>query len=345
MRKLCFALFIACGLARASDSPTGVSGGGHILYCTQNALGQPQASVQLLDYFESRRLYAGEPRYPVTEGGNANATVVDKALIGVERLRARSPMRAKLYSQRVRKFLDEAHWSLTPLKLIENYDAHITEGCEVKQLAYQRQRLMPQDSVYMVDLNHWNQLPYDDRAGLILHEVIYREFLLYGHENSLKVRRLNAALATDEIGKRLATPKLFLAALYDLNVPETDIAGLWTRVWDFRTSPPAYRPFTFHPNGEIRTARVDAIKNDAALIFGDDYEAEERPYSLRGTPVWVALNDPRRNELPVEITLAADGTLQGVKVVDSTLGYLQVGEPRTPARRLSWEAGGQLTLE
>lgn len=65
-------------------------------------------------------------------------------------------------------------------------------GCKIEQIAIQKEPAFPEDKRFTVSKDLWDLLDEDNKAGLVLHEIIYREALLYGHEDSVNARYVNS---------------------------------------------------------------------------------------------------------------------------------------------------------
>jgi hypothetical protein len=133
------------------------------------------------------------------------------ALQVVARLMPSSPSRAKMYANWLRSFKSETSFiSSASLKPVDD-SFHIfipdQDGCSLKQAAVQINPQFPGDRRYYIESDIWNAMSPVVKAGLMLHEVIYREARIRGQTNSKITRYFNSLLFTTEIYKSTLPPK------------------------------------------------------------------------------------------------------------------------------------------
>ncbi|UXR65881.1 hypothetical protein EZJ49_06420 [Bdellovibrio bacteriovorus] len=106
-------------------------------------------------------------------------TVTAKALDIISRLDSYDGGRAAQYKSWALSFFNEAQWihdaafNQTPdlgMVIIPN-------DCRLEQVIFQRNPSVLNKTRYMIDENLWSQLDSDNQAALIVHEIIYREFM------------------------------------------------------------------------------------------------------------------------------------------------------------------------
>lgn len=152
--------------------------------------------VEVLDFYEGRILYGLEPVFP-------DGTFVEKAKAAASRFAVHDSARAWRYTSEIDHFLSNTRYVDSPL--IETPDSdHIVApplGCEIRQIAIQMKPTFPGDRLFTIDRTLWSHLGESDKAGLILHEVIYTEGIARGHKNSVAVRYLNTIASSDSISK------------------------------------------------------------------------------------------------------------------------------------------------
>jgi hypothetical protein len=168
-----------------------VGNGGDVIAC-------PDKAPVLLDFFEAGAVH-GLTRRADLAGGTPQE-IAKAALRDLKRL---NPTRARIYEQRIARFQEEASF-VAGAELADIPDSHpivLPNGCKLRQIAIQKPRMLPQDPLYVIDLDLWNALDLAQKAGLILHEVIYTDAIRYGHTNSRSVRYLNAVLHSDRLEK------------------------------------------------------------------------------------------------------------------------------------------------
>lgn len=176
-------------------------------------------SVQLLDFYEASVLGRGMPRY-------SGKDYSEMATNAIDRLKTIDPQKFILYRSEWMGFENNRAFIRAPI--IETPDSdHIIApppGCTIEQLAIQITPAFPQDRRYNINEMLWQKMSETNRAGLILHEIIFREAIARGHKNSIAVRYLNAVIASGEIARLSAVE-------YGNMIHEAHLATLrWTHV-------------------------------------------------------------------------------------------------------------------
>lgn len=153
---------------------------------------------------------------------------VEKALELVGRLEALDPARALLYRGWVlefmssAKFVQQAQINKTPdLGLVT-----IPTGCALEQVVFQRNPSILNKSRYVVNESLWTQLDADNQAALIVHEVIYREFMnsVALEFSSERIRLFNSILHANLL-KNLSKSE-YLTLLQELHFTTYEAHGL-----------------------------------------------------------------------------------------------------------------------
>lgn len=170
-----------------------VGNGGDAIVCRDAEGGI--TSAELLDFYEARLLRDVVPAFDAPA-----ATPVEKALAAVSRIERFDPKRAKRYRAQVTSFLAESR--IRDARLDDIPDSHhlaIPHGCAIEQLCVQRTPYFPEDKRYIIDELLWKHLSAEDQAGLILHEVLYREALERGQADSIAARYFTATIASGKL--------------------------------------------------------------------------------------------------------------------------------------------------
>ncbi|MBS1971986.1 MAG: hypothetical protein JSU04_16870 [Bdellovibrionales bacterium] len=170
-----------------------VGNGGNVIVCGEGVL----RTVELLDHWESRTT-----RNLNIQMGAPELAPEEKVQLVLERLKKINPNRATLYDHWLKTFMSETDF--TNLEIISNADsgpAKITPGCKIVQIAIQQDPDLPGDARYAIQKDLWGSLNSDGKAGLILHELIYRELASQkpAHRTSKYVRYYNAFISSDQI--------------------------------------------------------------------------------------------------------------------------------------------------
>jgi hypothetical protein len=162
-------------------------------------------SAELFDYYEGKTLYQVKPDLGSSQDYRS---MVIHALKRLERV---DHMLSRKYVNRTFTIEDEMA-KLPGIKLEDIKDTgeiYIPNGCAIEQVAIRRKAeiVKPGEKRFIVSLDIWEKMPALDKAGLILHEIIYEQFSPdYGipwpdfpvtvQDNSIKVRNFNYSIST-----------------------------------------------------------------------------------------------------------------------------------------------------
>lgn len=163
--------------------------GGDFVVCDT---GEAVRTVELLDYYESRNIL----HWSMTT--TTATTPVARALELLDHLDAAAPEKANEYRQDVATFMDNATFiadSVLP-DIHDSQHVFVGEGCKLMQAAIQRQPRTPSERRYTIAKDLWDRAAVIDQAGLILHEVIYKDLLNLGHADSKRTRYFNGLIAS-----------------------------------------------------------------------------------------------------------------------------------------------------
>lgn len=175
-----------------------VGNGGKIIVCRSEQ--EEIISTKLLDFYESEILYSLASDF-------TGDSYLEMAANAAARLEAFDSRRANRYRLQVEDFLQNTRFVTSPL--IETPDSdHIVAppfGCNLEQVAIQLKPSFPQDRLFTINRDLWDAMSDADKAGLVLHEVIYNEAIARGHKNSIGVRYINAVVSSDRISSMSET--------------------------------------------------------------------------------------------------------------------------------------------
>jgi hypothetical protein len=168
-----------------------VGNGGDAVVCSDGA--------QLLDYYEATTILRDlSPDLGPNSGpGDSYHPMIDHVIARVRRHNAGLATRLKQYTD---DFVSNAEFVDNGVLTDINDSHHVVlpAGCEVKQIAIQREPRFPEEPRYLVDEGIFHQLDLPNRAMLAMHEALYRITLEHGQVNSLNVRYLNAYLSSSK---------------------------------------------------------------------------------------------------------------------------------------------------
>ena len=227
-------------------------------------------SAILLDFYESET-----QRGIIRDIGASDLSVekkIEKVLNRIERL---DQGRAHRYFGWYRTFLQESCF-LSGVNLVDIPDSQHVQlpagsGWAIEQIAVQREPRFPEDRRYIINKDLWDVLDNDSRAGLLLHEFIYRDAVTSGAQDSVGVRYLlSASTATkiDEWDFKTYVDRLLAAGFGDVSY-----SGIWLDIKAesilFEQSKPAV---AFVKRGTVFKSRWGDIPLDCRVQFHSDGE-------------------------------------------------------------------------
>jgi hypothetical protein len=178
-------------------NPSGpeVGNGGDAMVC-RNGDGSLK-SVEFFDLVEAQLL-----RNFVPDWGDPGEAFEKKVRASIARIGLYSPLRAAQYTDYFSTFNDEARFiDGVVLVNIPDYDPIFESwnGCHVEQLVIQLKPVYPGDPRYVVNNDLWKMMDQTSRAAMLTHEIIYREAIEQGHQNSQAVRYYNSLAFANKI--------------------------------------------------------------------------------------------------------------------------------------------------
>ncbi len=165
-----------------------VGNGGDVVICK---VGQ-QTTYTILDQYESE--YARDIYYEFPEAQTWQEIV--KYVIDV-RLAKYSSARAAQYNEWLSAFDSDMRFTRERevlSEILDSYEIGIEEHCERKQIAIQMDLIFGNKFRYVIDAPLWNKLDIQQKAILVLHEIILREARADGQTNSLATRYFTSYL-------------------------------------------------------------------------------------------------------------------------------------------------------
>lgn len=194
--KLCL-LLLALLFSPLAQATKIVGNGGDAIVCSPPGV----RPVEMLDAFEAREIHK-----MTLDMGAAGLTYQDKVVLILNRIARLNPHRAALYSKWAKSFESETNFIVNE-QIIQVPDvgpAFIPIGCQLVQTAVQQDPELPEDFRYTIRKDIWDAMDADNKAILVLHEMIYREVLGQETEqgagqNSKLVRYFNGYIASDKL--------------------------------------------------------------------------------------------------------------------------------------------------
>lgn len=180
--KLTLLVLLSTGSALASND----KGGGGVGVVCPSKVGKDR-SVKLLDFVEWSGSYSASfPRSADTVAQRIEQVLLHYA--SFDRLRM------ERYLTAAANFEQNIEW-VKELPSTDDFGfVKVPEGCHLVQLAQQRRDAESGEKRFKIVRQLWNEMSDDDKAGLVLHEVIYQELREIGLRNSIQLRSFVAWL-------------------------------------------------------------------------------------------------------------------------------------------------------
>lgn len=266
-------LFLFQSNSNAIMSTGGSTGGGNVVSCTD-----PLTNIKthrLLDYYEAETLM---PEL-LPELGNGG-TELEKVDFVLDRLEKHDPRRAKKYRVVAHEFFKNTQFIQNKVLPDINDHGYVPKEphCIIEQLAVQNISPFPQAKKYVVREEFWKKLSLEDRAGLILHEVIYGEAMAMGQKTSRNSRYFNALMSSKKLETMSAAE--YEDRLERVGFTENGSQPVVPPPWEM-----AATNFTAHPGRPFLVNLSDYIINGDRQTFS---------FSKMSGPVWLSVTPDGR---------------------------------------------------
>lgn len=163
---------------------TSVGNGGLVVNCP-NADGTEK--LRILDFVEGELRW----RFEIEKHKGLSDPNQIVALV-LEKMATFDPIRAARLREELDSFYAETGFyrDIVLTRTDDEQNLLVPRGCSVEQAAVQINPLFPEDRRYNISADIWEKLGEDpnEQAGLILHELLYREGLSLGQVTSLRIR-------------------------------------------------------------------------------------------------------------------------------------------------------------
>lgn len=214
-KLFCSALALIAVLSiPAAHAGHSAGNGGDIIDCSEATNDNYNPIPKLLDFFEAEEIYRTE-----VDLGDPELSVNEKMELALSRLDPLDPGRAALYRDFAKNLLGQTKF-ISGYELVDVPDTDalmVPRGCKIRQAAVQgRPEYLPH-YYYVINQDIWDLMDNGGKAGLILHEVIYREMISLGQTSSYIARA---------ILRRLVNPATEKLAWEEWDAIRRD-AGLW----------------------------------------------------------------------------------------------------------------------
>lgn len=181
-----------------------VGNGGDVVVCKDN--------VQLLDFYEAKEFGFIVPKEKKDK---------DYKKIVFDLLDEFSKTDKKLAAQYKKRFAGmDKQIDLRPSILLtdipDSNHEMLPKGCKLQQIVIRRKE-EKKGKLFLINKDLWSRLDNINKAGLILHEIIYEHFLYLGETSSKKARFMNALVS--HVGFKKPLPSSYKKLLQSYKVP------------------------------------------------------------------------------------------------------------------------------
>lgn len=258
----------------------------------------PDSSV-VLDLFETDVNGIVRVRY------SSELTALAKAQDIVARLKSLDPAREALYQTWLQEFFSEASF-VKNAKFAPVNDLGLVAlpaNCALKQVVFQRNPSVLNSSRYLIDSELWNSIDENQKAALMIHEIIYREVINGSsfETSSERVRQFNALLHANVF--KNWNLKTYLDVLKSLHISTYTYQGLSFLIG--------------YSDQRFNYVASDIEVQDGKILSGtlSTFAAIDLPFlkwhcSTKNAPATLA-----------DVVLAEDGGIKNLKVSEQWLAY------------------------
>lgn len=215
LQKVCLVCFLFFGLKSVAGGGHVVGNGGYVLECESNGI----TKWFSYDLEEGIILNQLMPKY------SSFKSYKEKANDVINRISKINPFRAKLYKQWLLTFETESQFLKTDMDLVNIPDISVgvvPRNCSLRQAIVQISSPGINEPRYLINSTIWNQLDENQKAALVIHELIYREAISEEnrHQNSVQVRKLNQWLHSGKLENM--TVQNYIELIHQLQFAQVD---------------------------------------------------------------------------------------------------------------------------
>ncbi len=187
--KICLATILL--LIGVNSHASRKGNGGDVVICSIDG----RTTYELLDYYEGRMNYQVEVNL-------LGETVLKKVLntFKVLESKGKEASRGREYKRLAKLFENETEFVREDLIDIPDHgDVYLEDHCYIKQAIVQYPDYDNDKRRYVIDERIWENLSDSQKAGFIIHEIIYNELVGAGYEDSVLARRLTFKLSIGDL--------------------------------------------------------------------------------------------------------------------------------------------------
>ncbi|MBF0361592.1 MAG: hypothetical protein HQK49_11305 [Oligoflexia bacterium] len=176
--------------------------------------------AEQFDFYEARTI-----RNINYKMGDKNVDPLEKVFVVIRKLERLDPILAANFKKRAQDFFNLVQFiedsDLTDIP--DSGEMAIPRGCKLEQVAIARAPQFEDDTkIFYINKDIYEAMDNDHKAGLILHEIIYQEFIKRGQQNSIKARYFNSKITSEFIDNVTLTQYFYFTHKLKV-IPVTDI--------------------------------------------------------------------------------------------------------------------------
>lgn len=156
-----------------------------------------KSKIQILDFFE----WEGHKLKPEVFEKNLDYKIILKQQL--EKLKNLAPQLASQYLDRSRSIESEMDFKKDHhlVDIEDSLHLSLPSSCKLKQIAIRKGQVLGEEKRFVMDQDSWNKLDEVNKAGLILHEVIYEHLVKLNRADSRIAREINRVIFSSELSK------------------------------------------------------------------------------------------------------------------------------------------------
>ena len=218
----------------AEGSGGRIGNGGSGIICLE---GHKISSIRLFDFYEAEVLrdwhvdfdYVADKSKPLLE----QSLDVARELVK-QRWSVIDPVMAKYLEERLDAFSTETQFIDKPMSRVYDLESLLAppNGCLIGQVAIQRKQEKPGDKRYYIQRSLFEHTNFSnlDRAGLIIHELMYRLTSLRGASNSNGARYMTSVFFAGKHTEFLTPRRRYFEVAKDAEMPWAGVLDLAIRL-------------------------------------------------------------------------------------------------------------------
>lgn len=258
-----------------------IGNGGSTLKCGRNG----QINYLAYDLFEGAWVWSLNPVFSKKE------SYLEKAFDIVQRFLPLNPTRQNLYTSWITEFPTKIKFLPMGTHLEPIPDTSISiipEDCELTQAVAQIKESAPKEVSYIIDHEIWNALDENNKAALVLHEIIYREALLpeNSHDNSVAIRNFNQTLHAGQF--KDMTLRNYINFIVEHEFYKTDVNNISIRLYYDQQKIIKSIPIKYYDSHSVMSASLAASNQfkvkDASIIYNCGFDEVPYQYNINFYP-------------------------------------------------------------